>query len=157
MLRSEALTFNHVTGQEKQLRDIKQKNNPQDMEGNEELKTLLENTQWTAQMIICQRCKMNLQHCCSSETFTERQFLAPRTVSLIAEELTKPHSRSILFRTSFTCILLYWIYSDFMQMKTFEVSDSTLGYWTTISCSLFIHYHRSTSIQILQSSELHAR
>lgn len=45
MLRSEALTFNHVTGQEKQLRDIKQKNNPQDMEGNEELKTLLENTQ----------------------------------------------------------------------------------------------------------------
>lgn len=46
MLRSEALTFNHVTGQEKQLRDTKQKkNNPQDMEGNEELKFLLQNTQ----------------------------------------------------------------------------------------------------------------
>lgn len=48
MLRSQALTFNHMTGYKNTLRDTRQKKkttqkNLQDMEGNECLKILLEN------------------------------------------------------------------------------------------------------------------
>lgn len=111
------------------LEILSKNTNPQDREGNEELKILLENTQQTAQMIICQRCKLNLQHCCSRETFIERQLLAPQAAILIAEDLTKPHSRSILFRTFFTSILFYGTYAVFMQIKTSEFSDSRLDYW----------------------------